>query len=395
MKALKRILLAVTMITPMLFVNCDWSELTANPFFDWLTVQMPAGTIEDGTVIYMDSNHATEWIATGALRPISELDTSGFDERLLPYFQSGGQTYALPQNCQTVAMVVNREMLDEAGLPVPTNWDELWAAAEALRMDNRFGVALTPGFWNYVPFLYQAGGALYVPETGDVVLDSPAAIQAMEFYSALYQHDLVYPGFSQGFVGEPPYWGTHGGFLEAFERREVAILFLGPGMYDRLLELMDLAPSSPDPVEVHTLPAGPKAQATIGMVRGFAVTGNAGQPLSEATRIFLEYMTGPEAMRFWIGGSDDSTSYIPALKSSQDQWLATHNYAAAFQWELENLQPRAPYPVYYAGALALENAVEETMMDAMVGTLTPEETMMKIQETATSIEEEFRVVSTR
>lgn len=394
MKTLKRILLAAVVIAPMLIVNCDPSELTANPFFDWLTVQMQTGLVEDGTVIYMDSNHAAEWIASGTLRPISELDTSNFDERLLPYFQDAGQMYALPQNCQTGAMVVNRQLLDEAGLPVPTNWDELWEVAKELRRpeQDRYGLALPPGFWNYIPFLYQAGGAIYVPETGDVVLDSPEAIEAMAFYSALYQEDLVYPGISSPFIGAPPYWGVEDEFLSAFADRRVAILFLGPSMYDRLLGIMGLAPSSPGPVEVHTLPAGPKGQATIGMVRGFAVTGKPDQPLSDATRLFLEYMSGPEAMRFWIGGPDDSTSYIPALKSGQEQWLATHNHAAAFQWEIEYLQPKPPYPVRYGGAVLFEfEDAAPLMMDAMLGKQTPEDVVKQLDEKVKATVGEYRL----
>ena len=338
--------------------------------------------------------HAAEWMASGALRSLSKVDTSKLDERLLPYFELGGQTYALPQNCHSfLGMVVNRELLDKAGLNVPTTWDELWAVAEKLRSpdENRYGVALTPGLWNYVPFLYQAGGALYDPETGAVVLDSPAATEAMEFYAGLYQKDLAYPGVSSPFAGGSPYWGAYSDCWLPSPRAGSQSFSSAPACMIDLLDRMGRSRVSPYPVEVYDLPAGPKGQANIGMVRGFAVLGKSDQPISDATRLFLEYVTGPDAARFWVGEENDPPVYIPAAKAGQELWLAKHKNAAAFWRAIEFLQPQGPYPVNYSGAFELESSAEPLMIDVMKGALAPADAVRRLDEIAKTIVDRYRV----
>ena len=76
-------------------------------------------------------------------------------------------------------------MLEEAGLGVPTHWDEYVAAAKKMTGKGRYGASLPYGkgamlntvMWT---FIYQAGGLVVGPD-GSVVFNSPETVAAVEF----------------------------------------------------------------------------------------------------------------------------------------------------------------------------------------------------------------------
>lgn len=79
--------------------------------------------------------------------------------------QFDGKTYGLPLNSNNLALYYNTAMFTEAGVDVPTNWDELRAAAEATTTDAHNGIVMSAvkneqGTFQFLPFLWQTGGDL-------------------------------------------------------------------------------------------------------------------------------------------------------------------------------------------------------------------------------------------
>ena len=90
-------------------------------------------------VVIMDnSGHAIDLAAMGLLYPLSELSTA---EDLVSQYQEGplnsgkfqGEYYSVPWYMDCCGLYYNKERLDELGLSVPTNWEELSGALEKVK----------------------------------------------------------------------------------------------------------------------------------------------------------------------------------------------------------------------------------------------------------------------
>jgi multiple sugar transport system substrate-binding protein len=270
-------------------------------------------------MVFVDSVRIGDYIKKGLLAPLpEEVSTEGLQPELVSIFEDNGQLYALPHDVQPLALMVNRQLLDANGLTDPETWDELLSASQAINDPDQgvFGIGLSPGLWNFLPFLYQAGGELLTAQ-GTLALDSDRAREAMAFYRDLgataYIAQLNWP--DQGAYDE---------LLGQFIDQKIAMLVAGPGMYNAMRQ--DCADCS---AEIIPLPAGPAGQATIAVVRGFGLTPD-GLSKGEPAIRFLQYAESAEGMQHWIGESTDPLDFIPARPDLRDAWLANHPEGQAF-----------------------------------------------------------------
>ena len=99
-----------------------------------MTAKFSSGEPPD--LFYVDSSVAPEWIDEGVLVDLEPLaaergfDTSAVYPGYLDAFRGPeGGIFGFPKDGNTLAMAYNTQMLDDAGVQPPTNWDELQAAA--------------------------------------------------------------------------------------------------------------------------------------------------------------------------------------------------------------------------------------------------------------------------
>ncbi|MFI3257478.1 MAG: ABC transporter substrate-binding protein [Spirochaetales bacterium] len=95
-----------------------------------------------------------------------------------------GRIYGLPQASNCLALFYDEDMLEAAGVEVPTTWSELEAACAEIVKQGVYGFAMCAigaeeGTFQFVPFLESAGSF------DD--LDSPGSIEAMEFLGSLIE----------------------------------------------------------------------------------------------------------------------------------------------------------------------------------------------------------------
>jgi len=126
-----------------------------------------------------------QFAATGALRDLEKLDvdTDQFLESVLEVGKYEDKLYGLAPNVNSLVLFYNKTMLAEAGVEVPTTWEELGAAAAALTQGDRYGFTYsastgTEGTWTFIPFLWSNGGS-------QLELDAPEAVEALTFYTDL------------------------------------------------------------------------------------------------------------------------------------------------------------------------------------------------------------------
>ncbi|WP_345710292.1 ABC transporter substrate-binding protein [Kineococcus glutinatus] len=132
-------------------------------------------------VLQMDVSYITDYAENGRIAPLDEhlgsgIDVSTLPASVLPATKVGGETYGIPTSTNTLATIVNTDLLAELGVPVPgpdltwQGYDEFLAAVTAA------GAARTPtvhGSSDYTQFislfqvwLGQRGKAMFDDDGG-------------------------------------------------------------------------------------------------------------------------------------------------------------------------------------------------------------------------------------
>ena len=102
-----------------------------------------------------------------------------------------GNLYALPYDFSNIAIVYNKDLLDEAGVTIPTDgnwtWEDLFASAGQLVQKDgdtvtRWGMAVYPWSWVWIGILYANGGKLFADDNKSCIIDSPENRETFEFF---------------------------------------------------------------------------------------------------------------------------------------------------------------------------------------------------------------------
>jgi multiple sugar transport system substrate-binding protein len=106
---------------------------------------------------------------------------------------SGGAVTSVPWVADTRILFYRKDILDQAGIQVPTTWDEMTAAATKLatRGTGKYGYYIPQ--WDAplpIEFTWQAGGDPIGPD-GKVNLDTPQFRAAVDYYLSFYAKKLV------------------------------------------------------------------------------------------------------------------------------------------------------------------------------------------------------------
>jgi multiple sugar transport system substrate-binding protein len=107
-----------------------------------------------------------------------------------------GKTYGVPVLSAPQTLMYRKDMLAEAGIASPpATWDELeQVAVKATKRDGEkflvSGFNARPTWQQYIWFLFQNGGDVFSSD-GKVQVNSPEAVEALDFFSSLFNQDKV------------------------------------------------------------------------------------------------------------------------------------------------------------------------------------------------------------
>ncbi|QKW10302.1 sugar ABC transporter substrate-binding protein [Streptomyces sp. NA04227] len=156
-----------------------------------ISAALAAGSGPDLVLITPDQ--AATYKNVDGLLPVDEAvakDRKAFYPGTLDAATFDGKLYGVPlfQNVNTTAY--NTEIFAEAGLELPTTWDDVLAAAPVLAkrgiavMDYAGSPEQTLNM-SFYPLLWQAGGKVFTDNGKDVAFDSPAGVSALDFLVSL------------------------------------------------------------------------------------------------------------------------------------------------------------------------------------------------------------------
>ncbi|SDN44660.1 carbohydrate ABC transporter substrate-binding protein, CUT1 family [Actinomyces ruminicola] len=172
-------------------------------------------------LLMLDNPDLQQIAATGALAPLSTfgITSDGFIDGFVGAGTYDGELYGMGPCANTLGLYYNKDLLNAAGVAVPTTWDELKATAKTLTKDGAYGVAFCAkasyeGSWQFLPFFWSAGA-------DETDIASPEAASALQLLV-----DLVNEGSaSQSVVN----WGQ-GDLGDQFTSGKAAMIVNGPWM---------------------------------------------------------------------------------------------------------------------------------------------------------------------
>jgi len=179
---------------------------------------------DQGAILPID-DVIEEWEAEGKLDDFfpGTIDTLKYD----------GHYVSLPWGLDLRVYYYRKDFFEEAGIEVPTNFDELRAAAKALTNDSgRYGL-ITPSDTGGTHYLFQLmlnnGGGIFT-EDKKVDFMNERNVEALQLYGDMVKDGSVNPA-GAGMVGDDA--------IKSFGQGDAAMILEGPGFKNRFPEMED------------------------------------------------------------------------------------------------------------------------------------------------------------
>ena len=287
-----------------------------------------------------------------------------------------GKVWGVPFQRSTIVLYYNKDAFKEVGLDPnspPKNWAEMTEAAKKLTKDGRWGVSVPSTgypYWMFQAFAIQNGIELMSADGTKTFFDSPAAIEALQYWRDLGAKHKVMP---EGTVE----WGT---LRQAFLQGQTAMMWHTTG------NLTAVKKEAKFDFGVAMLPANKRLGSPTGG-GNFYLFKSATPEERKAALTFIRFMTAPERVAQW----SIATGYVGVSPASYET-KALKDYAADFPQAIvarDQLEHAvAEFSTYETGRVreVLSNAVQA----ALTGRQTPEAAMKEAQATAERLLKSFQ-----
>jgi multiple sugar transport system substrate-binding protein len=242
-----------------------------------------------------------------------QLDMKGdFYESLVQTFTYDGKFYCAPKDFSTLALIINTDLWQQAGLgtgDIPKNWSALETVAQKLTTDKVKGLVIGDTRDRVGAFMKQAGGWIVSPDQTRMTADTATNLAGLtEVQKLLASGSASYPkGVDAG-------WGG-----EAFGQGKAAMTIEGNWIKGALKN--DFPNVKWQAVE---LPAGPAAKGTLSFTECYGV---AAASKNQAAAIDLvKYLSTEEpAMALATG-----LGVMPSIRSAAAAYKGAFPNDAAF-----------------------------------------------------------------
>ncbi|WP_102127316.1 extracellular solute-binding protein [Deinococcus planocerae] len=154
-----------------------------------LTTLLASGSA--GDLFYLPGETLDTYIATGKVLPLTgQVNTSPFVRSLTNAFTRNGRVYAIPKDFNTLTLVYNKDLFDEAKVAYPNNndtWSSLTTKLTNLKKalgSDYYGICLAPDYARMGAFAIGAGWKQFGANGKTNLLD-PAFQAAFNWYTGL------------------------------------------------------------------------------------------------------------------------------------------------------------------------------------------------------------------
>jgi multiple sugar transport system substrate-binding protein len=272
-----------------------------------------------------------------------------------------GKIIGVPALIDNLALVYNKRLFAQAGIPLPTptwTWTDFENAAIKLTNPSKkqFGWAYVNDasedtVWRFWAMLWQAGGSILTPDGKRAAFDSPAGLKAMTLLQTLAKHNAIYLD-----DGSDVYPGV-------FNSGHIGMLWTGPWDLSQI--------SGHQPYGVTILPADQNHQ-TISGPDNWVVFNN-GSPRVKAALTFLKWFTSPKIDLKWATMTGDlpiraSVSKLPGYQAF------VKKYPGIGEWvsNLANATQSRPVTTTYP---KISSVVGQAVQSVLLGKADPQQAL--------------------
>jgi multiple sugar transport system substrate-binding protein len=333
-------------------ITVERSDIVFGDFRQLLLQGAAAGELPD--IVLIDNPDFHAFAALGVLEDLTEpINSWGEADLYFPGHWSSTVfqevNYGVPVFSNCLQLYINKQMREAAGIDIPTTWDELKAAAEALTTDDRFGLVVAgihneEGTFQWLPFLWSTGSDL-------ATINDEGGQRALQLWT-----DLVNNGhMSQGILG----W-DQGAANDEFGNLRAAMQVNGPWMIPGLQEnFADVE------WEIAAIPKDTVFTSILGG-ENYGITKDS--PNVEAAWEYIAWTQQPENYKQFLV----EAGMFPSREDvAEDAYWADDPVLSVFLEGVKVARPRA----YGANYLEMSNAVQDAMQAAISGQSTVQEAL--------------------
>jgi multiple sugar transport system substrate-binding protein len=219
-------------------IKVNYKSTAWDNYYQAFTTALASGT---GPDISTGSGYqAFQFAKEGAILPIDDYidqakkdgDLEDFYPNMIDAMKYDGHYVAFPWATDVRVPYYRKDILDSAGIAVPTNWDELAAALKKLSGKGKHGLALSSdnlGVHALWFFMFNNGGGAFTPD-GKVDMLYDRNVETMQYLSDLVKSGAIDPA-GAGFKKDDA--------LKAFAQGDAAFMINTPGLKSELPNLKD------------------------------------------------------------------------------------------------------------------------------------------------------------
>lgn len=220
---------------------------------DKFTTAIAGGKVPD--VAEMGTTWTPEFAEQGAFSEQPDIGEGKYVSSLVDAATYDGKVWGKPWYAGARGLIYRKDILEKAGVEPPKTWDDMKAAAKAIKEKGGgvYPIAYT-GLTEhmYLPTVWQAGGEI-ATQDGDSwksALGSPQAAEAIKYYTDFYK---------EGYVPKAAIGWEEPDAQEAFINGDIAMLIGGGWGYEAIV---DTKKSLADKIGTALEPAGPSGEGT-------------------------------------------------------------------------------------------------------------------------------------
>lgn len=297
-------------------ITVDYVGLPSDSYEQKVDNAIATGAVPD--VITASITDTANWVAQQALQPIDDrFKAGGWQKKISKSMVETARSvvpdhklYFAPSTGLANTLWVDKKLFDAAGVPIPTTWDQFYAAADALthKNKNQWGYVFRGGagmFPQLLDGMYgQSGVDGFFDQQGRSTLDDPRNVAALERYVTLYSKDSAPANLTYSFTD----------MVAEFDGGQGAMMNHNIGSYQSHVKALGAA-------NVLGLQPFPSAAGPV-TVSGATVLGPAifkASKHQDAAWKFAQYFLSPAGDAYWAQNS----GYIPSnLEVAKQPWVA-------------------------------------------------------------------------
>jgi multiple sugar transport system substrate-binding protein len=344
---------------PKIHVSTNSGGVTADTMLPKVTAGLQAGSYPDIAYIFgsdlanlakseklLDLDEATE---------DGELEWDKFDQAARETATVEGKVRAVPALVEDLAIVYNKKLLEEAGVPFPKagwNWEEF--REDAIKLTNSStGVVGTAWpatgdedtTWRIWPMVWQLGGEVVAPEGEKVGYEGEPGLKSLTLIDELAEAHAIYLDTSAGSER----------INQVFNAGKLGMAMAGNWALPEFIEggveygVAEMPSFSDEPTTI----AGPDV---------WAIFDHGDEARSKAAIEFISWFTAPKQNLRWDEASGSLPTRTDVSKLPEyDAYLKSLPHLDAFIDNLENARVRPTIPQYPEISKAMGKAVGEML----------------------------------